>query len=156
MKQGTVYIQDTNREQRIKYATAAVLLVGLWAATLLPRFDIAVLVILAAWAVLAKVVAVQAGKKGWYHKEAVWTLTDTQLTVDGLTIPRSAITRVTCIPKPGFQRKVFRCWMLNVETFEKSHRWYSQNQTNDPQPSIRSLQELARELGCDSTFFDYQ
>ena len=57
MKQGTVYIQDTNREQRIKYATAAVLLVGLWAATLLPRFDIAVLVILAAWAVLAKVVA---------------------------------------------------------------------------------------------------
>jgi len=150
MKQGTLYIQDRGREAKVKGAGMIVLLAGLWAATLLPRFDIAVLVVLALWAVVSVVLDKKAQKGNWYHKDAPWTLTDDTLTVDGLSISRAAIKRTMCIPKPGFQRKSFRGWVLKVETQDKTYEWFSYYQADkQQQKSVDSLQALAMELGTD-------
>lgn len=148
MKQGTMYIQNRSREAAVKGAGMAVLLVGLWAATLLPRFDIAVLGVLLLWAAYSVIMDKKAQKGDWYHKQVQWTLTDETFTVEGLSIPRSTIKRTMCIPKPGIQRKSFRGWVLKVETQDKVHEWYSYYQLDkDHQKSVESLQSAAVELG---------
>lgn len=152
MEKGMLLVQNRSRERTIKGVWAVVLVVGLWAATLLPFMEIAVIVVLGLWAMASKFVVGRAIGQGKFFDQLPWQLTEDTLTVGELTIPREKITRVTCHPKPGFYRKSFRCWQLNVETFEKSHLFYSQNQTADQQridDSIKSLQTLASALGTD-------
>lgn len=149
MKQGIIYIQDRGRESKIKTATMVVLVAGLAVASLLLDSQIAILVVLAAWAVLSVVVTRMADKGNWYHKEAAWTLTEEEVTIDGTTISRSAIKRTMFIPKPGFQRKMFRGWVLKVETQDKTYQWFSYYQDTDNQKSVESLQNLATELGTE-------
>ena len=149
MKQGTLYIQDRGREGKVKAALMAALLAGLWAASLLLKSQAAILVVLCAWAVLSLVVTRMADKGNWYHREAAWTLTDEEVTIDGKTIPRRAIKRTLCTPKPGFQRKMFRGWVLKVETQDQIYEWYSHYQDAGNQRSVESLQALACALGTE-------
>lgn len=149
MKQGTVYIQDRSREAKVKGLSMVVLVAGLAVASLLLDSQIAILVVLAAWAVLSLVVTRMADKGDWYHKEALWTLTDEEVTIDGKRIPRSAIKRTLCTPRPGFQRKMFRGWVLKVETQDNVYEWYSYYQDTDNKQSVESLQKLASEMGTE-------
>ena len=153
MKQGTIYIQDQKRESLVKGGAAAFLLAGLWASTLLPGYEVLVLAVLVIWAVGLTWMMKLAEKKSWFHKAASWTLTDTELTIDGQSFSRDRITKVTCLPKAGLQRKSLKCWVLTVETWEKSYQWFSQTQFGDSNASIQSLQQLGNELGCSYPFF---
>lgn len=148
MKQGTIYIQDRGRETKVKAAIMVLLLAGLAAASLLLDSQIAILAVLGVWVVLSMVVTRMADKGNWYHKEAAWTLTDEDVTIDGKTISRSAIKRTMCTPRPGFQRKMFRGWVLKVETQNNVYEWYSYYQDTDNTQSVESLQTLATELGA--------
>ena len=148
MKQGTLYIQDRSRETKVKTAIMVVLLAGLAAASLLLDSQTAILAVLVVWVVLSMVVTRMADKGNWYHKEAAWTLTDEDVTIDGKTISRSAIKRTMCTPRPGFQRKMFRGWVLKVETQNNVYEWYSYYQDTDNTQSVESLQKLATELGA--------
>lgn len=149
MKQGTLYIQDRSRETKVKTAIMVVLLAGLAAASLLLDSQIAILAVLVVWVVLSMAVTRMADKGNWYHREAPWTLTDEEVTIDGKTIPRSAIKRTMCTPRPGFQRKMFRGWVLKVETQNNVYQWYSYYQDTDNTQSVESLQTLASELGAE-------
>ena len=148
MKQGTLYIQDRSRETKVKTAIMVVLLAGLAAASLLLDSQIAILAVLVVWVVLSMAVTRMADKGNWYHREAPWTLTDEDVTIDGKTISRSAIKRTMCTPRPGFQRKMFRGWVLKVETQNNVYEWYSYYQDTDNTQSVESLQKLATELGA--------
>ena len=148
MKQGILYIQDRSRETKVKTAIMVVLLAGLAAASLLLDSQIAILAVLVVWVVLSMVVTRMADKGNWYHREAPWTLTDEDVTIDGKTISRSAIKRTMCTPRPGFQRKMFRGWVLKVETQNNVYEWYSYYQDTDNTQSVESLQKLATELGA--------
>lgn len=148
MKQGILYIQDRSRETKVKTAIMVVLLAGLAAASLLLDSQIAILAVLGVWVVLSMVVTRMADKGNWYHREAPWTLTDEDVTIDGKTISRSAIKRTMCTPRPGFQRKMFRGWVLKVETQNNVYEWYSYYQDTDNTQSVESLQKLATELGA--------
>lgn len=149
MKQGTLYIQDRSRETKVKAAIMVLLLAGLAAASLLLDSQIAILAVLGVWVVLSMVVTRMADKGNWYHREAAWTLTDEDVTIDGKTISRSAIKRTMCTPRPGFQRKMFRGWVLKVETQNNVYEWYSYYQDTDNTQSVESLQKLATELGAE-------
>lgn len=149
MKQGTLYIQDRSRETKVKTAIMVVLLAGLAAASLLLDSQIAILAVLVVWVVLSMAVTRMADKGNWYHREAPWTLTDEDVTIDGTTISRSAIKRTMCTPRPGFQRKMFRGWVLKVETQNNVYQWYSYYQDTDNTQSVESLQALASELGAE-------
>ena len=149
MKQGILYIQDRSRETKVKTAIMVVLLAGLAAASLLLDSQTAILAVLVVWVVLSMVVTRMADKGNWYHKEAAWTLTDEDVTIDGKTISRSAIKRTMCTPRPGFQRKMFRGWVLKVETQNNVYQWYSYYQDTDNTQSVESLQTLASELGAE-------
>ena len=148
MKQGILYIQDRSRETKVKTAIMVVLLAGLAAASLLLDSQIAILAVLVVWVVLSMAVTRMADKGNWYHREAPWTLTDEDVTIDGKTISRSAIKRTMCTPRPGFQRKMFRGWVLKVETQNNVYEWYSYYQDTDNTQSVESLQKLATELGA--------
>lgn len=149
MKQGILYIQDRSRETKVKTAIMVVLLAGLAAASLLLDSQIAILAVLGVWVVLSMAVTRMADKGNWYHREAPWTLTDEDVTIDGKTISRSAIKRTMCTPRPGFQRKMFRGWVLKVETQNNVYQWYSYYQDTDNTQSVESLQTLATELGAE-------
>ena len=153
MKQGTIYIQDQKRESLVRGGAAIFLLAGLWASTLMPGYEMLVLAVLVVWVVGLKWMMKSAEKKSWFHKTAAWTLTETELTIDGQSFSRDRITKVTCLPKSGLQRKSLRSWVLTVETWEKSYRWVSQTQFGDSKASIQSLQQLGNELGCSYPFF---
>ena len=153
MRQGTIYIQDQKRESLVKGSAVIFLLVGLWVSTLLPGYEMLVLAVLVVWVVGLKWMMKSAEKKSWFHKTASWTLTETELTIDGQVFSRDRITKVTCLPKSGLQRKSLRSWVLTVETWEKSYRWVSQTQFGDSKASIQSLQQLGNELGCSYPFF---
>ena len=149
MKQGTIYIQDRDRESKVKIAVMAVLVAGLAVASLLLNSQTAILVVLGVWVVLALVVTRMADKKNWYHREVAWTLTDEEVTIDDKTISRSAIKSTRCTPRPGFQRKIFQGWLLKIETQDKVYEWYSYYLDTDNKQSVESLQNLALELGAD-------
>lgn len=149
MKQGTIYIQDRGREGKVKTAVMAVLVAGLAIASLLLDSQVAILVVLGAWVVMTMAVTRMADKGNWYHKEAVWTLTDEEVTIDGKTISRGAIKRTMCTPRPGFQRKMFRGWVLKVETQDHVYEWYSYYQDTDNKQSVEALQKLASEMGTE-------
>ena len=149
MKQGTIYIQDRNRENKVKTAIMAVLVAGLAVASLLLNSQTAILVVLGVWVVLSMVVTFIADKKNWYHREAPWTLTDEEVTIDGKTISRGAIKSCRCTPRPGFQRKMFRGWQLRIETQDDVYLWYSYYMDTDNTQSVESLQMLASEIGAD-------
>lgn len=149
MKQGILYIQDRSRETKVKTAIMILLLAGLAAASLLLDSQIAILAVLGVWVVLSMAVTRMADKGNWYHREAPWTLTDEDVTIDGKTISRSAIKRTMCTPRPGFQRKMFRGWVLKVETQNNVYQWYSYYQDTDNTQSVESLQTLATELGTE-------
>ena len=149
MKQGIIYIQDRAREGKVKTAMMAVLVAGLAVSSLLLNSQIAILVVLGAWVVFSMVVTRMADKGNWYHKEAAWTLTDEEVTIDGKTISRRAIKRTMCTPRPGFQRKMFRGWVLKVETQDNVYEWYSYYQDTDNKQSVESLQKLASEMGTE-------
>ena len=149
MKQGTLYIQDRSRETKVKTAIMVVLLAGLAAASLLLDSQIAILAVLGVWVVLSMAVTRMADKGNWYHREAPWILTDEDVTIDGTTISRSTIKRTVCTPRPGFQRKMFRGWVLKVETQNNVYQWYSYYQDTDNTQSVESLQALASELGAE-------
>ena len=147
MKQGTIYIQDRGWEGKVKTAVMVVLVAGLAAASLLLDSQTAILVVLGAWVVLSAVVTRMADKGNWYHREVSWTITDEKVTIGDTIIPRSAIKRTMCTPRPGFQRKMFRGWVLKVETQDKVYEWYSYYQDTDNAQSVESLQKLASEIG---------
>ena len=149
MKQGTIYIQDRGREGKVKTVMMAVLVAGLAVASLLLNSQVAILAVLGVWVVFSAVVTRMADKGNWYHKEAVWALTDEEVTIDGKTISRSAIKRTMCTPRPGFQRKMFRGWVLKVETQDNVYEWYSYYQDTDNKQSVESLQKLASEMGTE-------
>ena len=149
MKQGTIYIQDRNREGKVKTAVMLVLVAGLAAATLVLDSQIATLAVLAVWAVLSVVVTRKAEKENWYHSQLTWTVDDETVTIGDKTIARTDIRRTQCTPRPGFQRKMFRGWQLKVETQNQVYLWYSYYEDSDNAASIRSLQELASALGAD-------
>ena len=137
----------------MKGSAAAFLLAGLWASTLLPGYEVLVLAVLVIWVVGLKWMMKLAEQKSWFHKTASWTLTESQLIIDGQSFSCDRITKVTCLPKSGLQRKTLKSWVLTVETWEKSYQWFSQTQFGDSKASIQSLQQLGNELGCSYPFF---
>ena len=149
MKQGTILIQDRTRESKIKTVQMVALVAALAVAALVLDSQIAILAVLAIWAVACLIVTRKADKEGWYHARLPWTVDDTTVTIGDKTIPRADIQRTTCTPRPGFQRKMFRGWQLKVETQKDVYLWYSYYEDTDNTASVQSLQKLAEELGCE-------
>ena len=149
MKQGTILIQDRTRESKIKTVQMAALVAALAVAALVLDSQIAILAVLAIWAVACLIVTRKADRENWYHAQLPWTMDDTTVTIGDKTIPRADIQRTTCTPRPGFQRKMFRGWQLKVETRKDVYLWYSYYEDTDNTASVQSLQKLAEELGCE-------
>ena len=149
MKKGTILIQDRTREGKIKTVQMAALVAALAVAALVLDSQIAILAVLAIWAVACLIVTRKADRENWYHAQLPWTVDDTTVTIGDKTIPRADIQRTTCTPRPGFQRKMFRGWQLKVETQKDVYLWYSYYEDTDNTASVQSLQKLAEELGCE-------
>ena len=149
MKKGTILIQDRTREGKIKTVQMAALVAALAVAALALDSQIAILAVLAIWAVTCMVITRKADKENWYHAQLPWTMDDDTVTIGDKTIFRADIQRTTCTPRPGFQRKMFRGWQLKVETQKDVYLWYSYYEDTDNTASVQSLQKLAEELGCE-------
>ena len=149
MKKGTILIQDRTREGKIKTVQMAALVAALAVAALVLDSQIAILAVLAIWAVACLIVTRKADRENWYHAQLPWTVDDNTVIIGDKTIPRADIQRTTCTPRPGFQRKMFRGWQLKVETQKDVYLWYSYYEDTDNTASVQSLQKLAEELGCE-------